>query len=172
MRTPETTLDSRFSDPTAEATSWAATSRALDDAQLFWIATVRRDGRPHVTPLVCVWLDDALYFTTGTDEQKAVNLRHNTRVTLTTGCNEWERGVDVVVEGEAERVTEQPLLARLAEAWTQKWDGRWEYAAADGGFRSNHSETLVFRVRPRNVFAFAKGRFGQTKHMFEADRNR
>ena len=27
------------------------------------------------------------------------NLRHNPRVVLTTGCNEWERGTDVVVEG-------------------------------------------------------------------------
>jgi nitroimidazol reductase NimA-like FMN-containing flavoprotein (pyridoxamine 5'-phosphate oxidase superfamily) len=167
MSAPETSLDRRFSDPEAQATSWAETKQALDAAQLFWITTVRRDGRPHVTPLVAVWLDDALYFTTGPDEQKAVNLRHNGQVTLTTGCNEWERGVDVVVEGEAERVTEQPLLARLAEAWTRKWDGRWRYDVGDGCFRHDHeSEALVFRVRASKVFAFAKGRFGQTRHRF------
>jgi nitroimidazol reductase NimA-like FMN-containing flavoprotein (pyridoxamine 5'-phosphate oxidase superfamily) len=166
MNTPDTTLDRRFSDPEAEATSWAETKQALAAAQLFWITTVRRDERPHVTPLVAIWLDDALYFTTGPDEQKAVNLRHNKQVALTTGRNEWERGIDVVVEGEAERVTEQPLLARLAEAWTAKWDGRWRYGVGDGCFRNDHGEALVFRVRPSKVFAFAKGRFGQTRHRF------
>jgi nitroimidazol reductase NimA-like FMN-containing flavoprotein (pyridoxamine 5'-phosphate oxidase superfamily) len=166
MSAPETTMDRRFSDPEAEATSWEATVQALEAAQLFWIATVRRDGRPHVTPLVSVWLDGALYFTTGADEQKAVNLRHNRQVTLTTGCNDWERGVDVVVEGEAERVTDGTLLARLAEAWTRKWDGRWRYEVGDGCFRSGRGEPLVFRVEPTKVFAFAKGSFGQTRHRF------
>src|SRR5689334_23078260 len=65
MSAPQTTLDHRFSDPGAEPTSWAETKQTLDDAQLFWITTVRRDGRPQVTPLVAVWLDDAVYFTTG-----------------------------------------------------------------------------------------------------------
>lgn len=169
MSTPETSLDPRFSDLEAETTSWAETAQALDGAQLFWITTVRHDGRPHVTPLVAVWLEDALYFTTGPDEQKAVNLRHNRQVTLTTGCNQWERGVDVVVEGEAERVTEQSLLSRLAEAWARKWDGRWHYDVGDGCFRNEHGEPIVFRVRPRKVFAFSKGRFGQTRHRFGGD---
>ena len=168
MNAPETTLDRRFSDPEAEAITWAETKQALDDAQLFWITTVRRDGRPHVTPLVAVWLDDALYFTTGPNEQKAVNLRHNRHVALTTGCNEWERGIDVVLEGEAERVTEQALLTRLAEAWRAKWDGRWRYSVGDGCSRNEHAEPIVFRVHPSKVFAFSKGRFGQTRHRFAA----
>ncbi|HEX2433996.1 MAG TPA: pyridoxamine 5'-phosphate oxidase family protein [Gaiellaceae bacterium] len=70
-----------------------------------WISTVRADGRPHDTPLVAVWLDDAVHFTTGAAEQKAGNLRSNPTVILTTGCNQWDRGLDVVVEGEAVQVT-------------------------------------------------------------------
>lgn len=170
MSAPRTTLDSRYSDPETEATSWEATREALESAHLFWIATVRPDGRPHVTPLVGVWLDDTLYFATGPEEQKAANLRHNAQVTLTTGCSEWERGVDVVVEGEAERVTERPLLARLAKAWARKWDGQWQYEVGDGGFRSGHGEVLVYGVRPSKVFAFAKGAFSQTRHMFDTPR--
>ena len=104
MRQPVTELDARFSDRGAVATDWDETRRALEDAELFWIATVRADGRPHVTPLVAVWLDDAINFATGFNEQKAVNLRTNQNVILMTGCNEWERGFDVVVEGEAVQV--------------------------------------------------------------------
>jgi hypothetical protein len=32
------------------------------------------EGRPHVTPMVSVWLDGALYFSTGHAERKAQNL--------------------------------------------------------------------------------------------------
>ena len=134
MRQPVTELDARFSDSAAVATDWEKTRRVLEDAELFWIATVRADGRPHLTPLVAVWLDDAVYFATGFGEQKAVNLRTNQNVILTTGCSEWERGLDVVVEGEAVRVTEESVLERLAEAWATKWayDGSVTTARYDG----------------------------------------
>jgi general stress protein 26 len=85
MTQPVTELDARFSDPAAVAADWDQTRRTLEDAELFWIATVRADGRPHATPLVAVWLDDAIYFATGFGEQKAVNLRTNQNVILMTG---------------------------------------------------------------------------------------
>src|SRR3954462_8766407 len=107
MQHPVIELDPRFSKPNAVATDWEETRRVLEGAELFWISTVRADGRPHVTPLVAVWLDDAIYFATGPDEQKAANLRTNPNVILTTGCNEWERGLDVVVEGEAVQVMDE-----------------------------------------------------------------
>ena len=168
MTTPVTTLDKRFSDPDAAATSWDETRRALETAEIFWITTVRRDGRPHVTPLVAVWACDALHFCTGIGEQKAVNLSRNRHVVLTTGCDDWDRGLDVVVEGDAVRVTNKRALERLADAWTRKWDGRWRYEVADGGFRHPGSEhpVLVFAVAPAKVLAFTKGAFSHTTHRF------
>jgi general stress protein 26 len=161
-----TELDGRFSDPKAVATGWDETRRILEDAQMFWITTVRADGRPHVTPLVAVWLDGALHFSTGADEQKAVNLRSNPHVILTTGGNEWDRGTDVVVEGDAVRVTDDALLERLARAWATKWDGRWHFDAHGGAFHHDVGEALVFAVHPRKVLAFGKGDFSQTRHRF------
>jgi nitroimidazol reductase NimA-like FMN-containing flavoprotein (pyridoxamine 5'-phosphate oxidase superfamily) len=166
MGEPLTTLDTRFSDPNAAPTEWEQTRGALEAAELFWISTVRADGRPHVTPLVAVWLDDALHFCTGPDEQKAVNLRGNPHVTLTTGCNEWERGLDVVVEGEAVQVTDHGTLERLAEAWAAKWDGSWRYEVREGAFSHDSGTALVFAVEPTKVFAFGKGTFSQTRHRF------
>ena len=168
MKQPMTKLDKRFSDPDAVATGWDETRRVLEQAELFWISTVRADGRPHVTPLVAVWLEDTIYFTTGGSEQKAVNLRTNPSVILTTGCNQWERGLDIVVEGEAVQVTDEYVLERLAEAWATKWDGRWHYDVRDGAFRhEGGGAALVFSVTPKKVLAFAKGTFGQTRHRFE-----
>jgi general stress protein 26 len=139
----------------------------LEDAQIFWITTVRSDGRPHVTPLVAVWLDDALHFCTGADEQKGINLRTNANVVLTTGCNRWEDGTDVVVEGEAARVTDDRTLQRLADAWATKWDGQWRFEVRDGAFHHDDGGTaLVFAVRPTKVLAFEKGTFSHTRHVF------
>jgi general stress protein 26 len=167
MSEPTTELDSRFSDPDAVATGWEETRQALEAAELFWITTVRQDGRPHVTPLVAVWLGDALHFCTGPTEQKAVNLSHNANVTLTTGCNDWQRGLDIVVEGEAVRVTDHERLALLADAWARKWDGQWHYTVADGAFRhAGDGEAIVFAVEPTRIFAFGKGTFSQTRHLF------
>jgi nitroimidazol reductase NimA-like FMN-containing flavoprotein (pyridoxamine 5'-phosphate oxidase superfamily) len=166
MNEPTTTLDPRFSDPEAVATDWADTRRVLDDAELFWITTVRPDGRPHVTPLVAVWFDAAIHFATGAGEQKGVNLGTNPHVALTTGCNGWDEGLDVVVEGEAIRVTDEVELVRLAEAWARKWDGRWQYRVADGAFQHDAGAALVYRVVPEKVLAFGKGRFSHTRHRF------
>jgi nitroimidazol reductase NimA-like FMN-containing flavoprotein (pyridoxamine 5'-phosphate oxidase superfamily) len=170
MSTPVTTLDQRYSDHDAVAAEWDETRRVLEAAELFWISTVRADGRPHVTPLVAVWVDGALHFHTGAEEQKFANLRASPHVVLTTGCNGWDRGLDVVVEGEAVQVTDEDTLKRLAAAWAAKWDGRWQLAAHDGGFgnrNANNHPSLVFTVTPTKIYAHAKGDpFGATTHRF------
>ena len=167
MKQPMTKLDKRFSDPDAVATEWAETRRMLERAELFWISTVRADGRPHVTPLVAVWLEDAIHFTTGPTEQKAVNLRGNPNVILMTGCNEWNRGLDIVVEGKAIQITDNDLLGRLAACWATKWDGRWHFEVRDGAFEhEGGGVALVFSVTASKIFAFAKGTFAQTRHRF------
>jgi nitroimidazol reductase NimA-like FMN-containing flavoprotein (pyridoxamine 5'-phosphate oxidase superfamily) len=167
MKEPVTTLDARFSDSQAVATPWDEARRVLETAELFWISTVRADGRPHVTPLVAVWLGGAIYFATGPTEQKAINLRGNPHVILTTGCNQWDTGLDVVVEGDAAQLTEDAPLARLATAWRTKWDGRWRYEARDGVFHAEHGGVApVFSVTPVKILAFAKGTFSHTRHQF------
>jgi general stress protein 26 len=168
MQEPLPELDERFSDPGARATPWAEAREVLDSAQLSWVTTVRADGRPHVTPLVAVWLDDAVHFTTGPGEQKAVNLASNPNVVMTTGCNRWDQGLDVMVEGMARHVTDRATLERLAAAWATKWDGQWRFEVADGGFAHGdsdaHGPVLVFAVKPTKVLAFGKGEFTHTSY--------
>ena len=171
MEEPTTELDERFSDPDAEATPWSDTRGVLESAQLSWITTVRADGRPHVTPLVAVWLDDAVHFATGDGEQKAVNLAGNPHVVMTTGCNTWEQGLDVMVEGEAHRVTDRATLEWLAAAWATRWNGEWQYNVVDGGFAHDQGPdagggglVLVFEVQAAKILAFGKGPFSHTRY--------
>jgi general stress protein 26 len=167
MTMPVTELDERFSEAGATATPWPETQRALETAQLFWITTVRADGRPHVTPLVAIYLDGALYFSTGAEEQKRINLQTNPHVALTTGCSDWAGGLDIVVEGRAEQATDDDLLRQLAQLWATKWDGTWQFHVEDGVFRLPEGGIAqVFRVAPRKVLAFGKHPFSHTRHRF------
>ena len=158
--------DARFGDPEAPPTPWAEVLRVLETAELFWISTVREDGRPHVTPLPAVWDEDKLHFCTGLAEQKAVNLAHNPHVALTTGSDRWKDGVDVVVEGNAVRVVGDSRLTALADLWRSKYDGDWDFSVRDDMFHHEGGSAAVFAVAPAKVLAFAKGVFAQTRYRF------
>jgi nitroimidazol reductase NimA-like FMN-containing flavoprotein (pyridoxamine 5'-phosphate oxidase superfamily) len=165
---PVTELDPRYSDDGVAAISWLETVQAIEAAELFWLTTVRADGRPHVTPLVAVWANHKLHFCAGEDEQKTRNLTGNREVALMTGSNNWDSGVDIVVEGEAVQLVDRDELAAAAATWTTKWDGRWSYDIGDGCFHHPGSpmRVLVFAVAPRQVLAFGKGTFSHTRHRF------
>ena len=163
---PETKLDQRFSDPNATSTDWEEGRRRVEEAELFWISTVRPDGRPHVTPLISVWLDGAAYFCTGPGEQKAKNLAQNPSCVLTTGCNRLKEGLDVVIEGRAERVSDDAKLRRIAGAYESKYGSEWHFDVDGGAFQHEAGEAFVFEVAPATAFGFGKGEYSQTRWRF------
>ena len=165
---PLTELEPQFSSDNATATPWEEAREILATAKVYWLSTVRPDGRPHVTPIAAVWLDDVLYFTTGRTERKAKNLAQNTHCVVTTGCNVLE-GLDVVVEGDAARVTDEARLQRLADEYVAKYDQLFRFTVRDGAFYVEGSETevLVYGLAPTTAFGFGKGDlFSQTRWRF------
>jgi general stress protein 26 len=164
---PIVELHEGFSQPDATATPWSDVMDVLSRSEMFWLSTVRRDGRPHVTPLPAIWVDGTLHFCTGSEEQKTRNLESEPRCVLTTGTNELRSGLDVVVEGTAVRVTDQDALRRLAALWKSKLD--WDFAVGEDAFRDADGRTgLVFGVTPAKVLAFSKGVYSQTRYRFPA----
>jgi nitroimidazol reductase NimA-like FMN-containing flavoprotein (pyridoxamine 5'-phosphate oxidase superfamily) len=173
---PVAQLHPGYSSAGATATPWREVVAVLEQAEIFWISTVRADSRPHVAPLPAMWLDGALHFSTGLDEQKGRNLGRNPNCILTTGNNSYRQGLDVVVEGRAERVSDRTTLERLAELWQSKIE--WPYDVVEGGFRHRpegpQPETAdaeevvpVFGVKPSKVLSFGRGeRFTQTRYRF------
>jgi nitroimidazol reductase NimA-like FMN-containing flavoprotein (pyridoxamine 5'-phosphate oxidase superfamily) len=168
-------VDPRYGDASVAPPPWAAIERLLMDAQLYWIITVRADGRPHAVPLVGVWQDGAFAFCTGSDEQKQRNLDVNAQVAVTTGstgANGWNAGEDVVVEGRAVRVTDPEALRSLAASWFAKYGDDWHFEVrgqefvevSDSGARTEGG-AWVYRVAPSKVIAFG-GAHGQTTYRF------
>src|SRR5262249_40282819 len=145
-REPPAELDPRFSSPEATPASWGPAERQLERAEIFWLATVRPDGRPHVTPLVSVWLDGAAYFATGPAERKAKNLEGNPNCVLTTGCDKLGEGFDLSVEGRAVRVTNRAKLERVAAVFTAKYPEPFHFKVREGGFDGGGEVALVFEL--------------------------
>ena len=163
---PITELDDRFSDPSATATAWSDARKALQEAETFFLSTVRPDGRPHATTLIAVWVDDALCFCTGPGEQKAKNLEQNRHCLLATGGNAMDNGLDLVVEGDAVRVTDKAQLQRIADAYESKYGSDWHFEVGDGYFEHEGGNAVVLEVAPAKVLGFAKGTFSQTRWRF------
>src|SRR4051794_36052452 len=129
MSDPTVEFNAGFSEPGSGPVPWTDVDAILDNSEMFWLSTVRSDGRPHVTPLPAVWLGGGLHFCAGSGEQKTANLRANPNVVLTTGTNQMHSGVDVVVEGTALRVTDHAELEQLAARWKSQLD--WDFEVAE-----------------------------------------
>ena len=115
---------------------WAAVAAALDagsapaadarNSRTTWLATVNEDGSPHVTAVGALWLDGTFWFQTGTATRKGRNVARDPRCSIALSI----RDADVVVEGDAARVTDPTALARIAKAWA---DNGWPAELDAGG---------------------------------------
>lgn len=59
------------------ATPWSKGTQRLETPErerIYWLATVSPDGRPHVRPILGLWLDGAFYFISAETTRKARNL--------------------------------------------------------------------------------------------------
>ena len=88
---PTTELQPQFSSEDAAPISWAKAREHLQNAEVYWLSTVRPNGRPHVTSLIAVWLDGALYFCTGETERKAGGLGQSSFVETHRNARENSR---------------------------------------------------------------------------------
>jgi uncharacterized pyridoxamine 5'-phosphate oxidase family protein len=165
MTEPRIEFNGDFSEPGTEPVPWADVDAILAKSEMFWLSTVRADGRPHVTPLPAIWLDRMLHICTGDKEQKYVNLLRNPNVVLTTGTNQLHSGTDVVLEGVAERVSDHDRLVRLAALWKSELD--WDFAVGEDAFDDGAGHHgIVFAVRPSKVLSFRKSPYVQTRYRF------
>jgi Pyridoxamine 5'-phosphate oxidase len=75
-----------------------------------FLGTTRPDGRPHSAGIGGLWRDGELYIASGPDTRKSRNLAANPACTISIRLE----GLDVVLEGEAVRVTDGATLEKVA----------------------------------------------------------
>jgi hypothetical protein len=147
----------------------SAPDPASHNARTTWLTTVNEDGSPHVTAVGAVWLDETFWFQTGPQTRKGRNVVHDSRCALALSI----RDADVVLEGDAVRVTDPDDLARIAKVWA---DGGWpaEPDETGTGIRAPFNAPTqgpppwhVYRIEPRSatvVLAVEPG--GLTRFVF------
>jgi hypothetical protein len=136
---------------------WSRAAEALGTGSLgpetpCFLGTVRPDGRPHAAGVGVAALDGDLYFVTGPESRKAKNLAGNPACTLSLR----RPGLDLVVEGDARRVVDEPTLERVAAAYRE---GGWPAEVAGDAFVAPYSAQSagpppwhLYRVRIRTAF--------------------
>jgi hypothetical protein len=83
------------------------------DRHTCWLATINADGSPHVTGVGALWVDGSFWFETGDHTRKGINLARDPRCTLSVATDKF----DLVVDGEATRVTDPTTVAEMAARW-------------------------------------------------------
>jgi PPOX class probable F420-dependent enzyme len=122
-----------------------------------WLTTINRDGTPHLTGIGAVWVDGAFWFETGRSSRKGRNLARDPRCSLGIATDDF----DVVVEGDAQVVTDPDAVASMAARWSEEgWPARVdetgtaitaEFSAPSAGPPPWH----VYRLTPRRATALA-----------------
>jgi hypothetical protein len=140
-------------DWTAVADLLAAGSGPASDVRTTWLSTLNGDGSPHVTAVGAMWLAGTFWFQTGAGTRKGRNVARDPRCSVAVSV----RGADVVLEGDAVRVTEPGALARVAKAWA---DNGWpaEPDASGSGITAPFNAPSqgpppwnVYRIEPRSA---------------------
>jgi len=128
---------------------WSFVAESLATDRTFWVSTTRPDGRPHARPVWGVWVDDRFHCGGGERTRWVRNLAVDPAVTV-----HRESGDEVVIlEGEAERVTDADRLERVDAAYEEK------YGVEHG--------TPVFAVIPDTVLAWRDYPTDATRWTFE-----
>jgi hypothetical protein len=86
------------------------------DRHTCWLSTLNEDGSPHVTGVGALWVDGAFWFETGERTRKGRNVARDPRCALTLATSEF----DLVVEGNAARVTDPQTVAGMARRWAEE----------------------------------------------------
>jgi general stress protein 26 len=134
-----------------------------------FLATVRPDGRPHVAGVGALWVDGRFYFTSGAGTRKSRNLveRANCVISVTLA------DLDLVVEGNATKVTDEATLQRLAARFdAQGWPATVKDGALTAPFSAPSAGPApwdLYEFLPETAFGVATAEpYGATRWRFQA----
>lgn len=112
----------------------------------FFLGSVGPGERPHSAGVGVLWLDGDLFFTSSPRARKARNLAANPACTVSVRLE----GIDLVLEGEATRVTDQPTLERAAAGYRE---GGWPAVVEGDAFTAPFSAPSA-GPPPWNLYRF------------------
>lgn len=127
-----------------------AEARFIQWERVCRVATVGEDGWPHNVPVCHVLEGGRLYFASGIDARKVLNLRAIPRVTLTIDLysDHWEDLKGVMVQGTAKLIEKGPHFRRIRALLYKKYPQYPDEAALD------EKSSVIVEVTPTHVFSW------------------
>lgn len=114
------------------------------------VATAGKAGVPHVVPVCHVLVDGKVYFGSGRDGRKVLNLSDNPRIAVTVDLysDDWTNLKGVMVQGTARLIGKGPRFRRVRGFLYKKYPQYPQEAALD------ESDSVIVEVTPTHVFAW------------------
>ena len=108
-----------YVDKPVSFVTWEWVAAQLTEARHYWFCSVRPDGRPHVVPRWCVYLDGKIYYDGSPETRHARNIAQNPNVSV-----HLESGTEaVILEGTSAPAgkPDPDLARRLSDAYRAKY---------------------------------------------------
>jgi nitroimidazol reductase NimA-like FMN-containing flavoprotein (pyridoxamine 5'-phosphate oxidase superfamily) len=114
------------------------------------VATVGDGGMPHLVPVCHVVVDGKIYFGSGNDARKVLNLKANPRVAVTVDLysDAWANLKGVMVQGTVSMIGKGPRFRKIRALLYRKYPQYPDEAALD------ESDSVVIEVTPVHVFSW------------------
>ena len=157
-RVEQLDLPSDYGNP-GKVLDWADVRRDLEEAPVYWVASTRPDGRPHVVPRDGLWLDDTWYYGGSPKTVHSKNIEANPAITMHVG----DGMKAIIVEGDAKFVKlEHPIAAKLAEMNNTKYAHYGMNSKAE-----DYSERGIWSLKAKRVLAWNFLPEDATRFVFE-----
>jgi hypothetical protein len=121
----------------------------------WFLGTIGSDGRPNAAGVGGLYVDGDVYFVSGPGTRKSRNLARNPACTLSLRVED----LDVVFEGDAQRITDADALERVAARYRE---GGWPVEVQQDAFTAPFSAPSagpppwnLYRLAVKSVFAVA-----------------
>ena len=142
--------------------TWDWVAARLTESLHYWLCTVRPDGRPHVVPRWCVYLDGKIYYDGSPDTRHARNLEHNPQTAL-----HLESGQEAIILEGISKTAPKPDSA-LGQTLAQAYQKYAPLGYTPGPASWDNGGLFVFM--PRQCIAWSNFTDNPTKFVFEEGR--
>src|SRR5213594_4855667 len=111
----------------------SAIARLIERERVCRVATAGRRGMPHLVPVCQVVVDGKIYFASGNDGRKALNLAENPRVAVTVDLysDDWSHIKGATVQGLAKLYAKGPRFKKIRALLYRKYPQYSRDAALD-----------------------------------------
>jgi Pyridoxamine 5'-phosphate oxidase len=138
---------------------WDQAGRLFAAERSYWVATTGDDGRPHLRPMLAVWVDERIYSTTNPAARKGRDLASRPSAALAARAP----AMDIVIEGPIAWIQDRQQLRRIGQAYQDKYE--WPVTVTDdnaftapyGAPTAGGPPYRVYELTPAVAYAFGTG---------------